>query len=221
MSAVTAMLRPLPRALHVVVAVVAVGVALATGAVVFAPAAGRAQPPPADPAAGLAEEIGKVALPGWSVRRDGDVLRVSGAVVTHPAGAATAADVERNVYAVTVTVAPYVDDATQGERLASAQRAERALWATVARLQCRGKDFSDHYVDGLCFHTRTAGQERRVDAYRRAREALLDVPRHHLGAALSVSVRARGPEPTDGACDACGEMESRILKLLTPYPTKP
>jgi hypothetical protein len=176
--------------------------------------------PAADSSARLAELIRGVLLPGWHIRRDDNVIRVSGEVTTRPPSAAPGSATERHTYDVVVTTLPALDNETQRQQLGSAEKLERQLWRSVAKLECDGKEFSDHYVDGLCFRTKTDVQERRVAAYRRARTALEDVPRHHFGPDLAVSVRVHGPEPTDGACSECGEMARRIELLLSPYPER-
>lgn len=175
--------------------------------------------PTSDSAERLAELIRGVLLPGWFIQRDGNVIRVSGEVTTSPPSSASASAIERHTYGVVVTTLPALDNETQHQQLASAEKLERQLWRSVSKLQCDGKEFSDHYVDGLCFRTKTDSQERRAIAYRRARTAHEDVPRHHFGD-CAVRVHVHGPEPTDGACSECGEMARRIELLLSPYPTR-
>lgn len=126
---------------------------------------------------------------------------------------------EMRSFRTTVTLAPYIDEAALRARRAAAEKAERAAWQKVASLQCDGKEFTDHYIDGLCFRTKNTTQERQVVAYRRAREVLMNVPRHHWNRLFAVTVRLDDGEPTDCSCGMpCKELRQRIISLMTEYP---
>ncbi len=182
-----------------------------------------ANPPPApavpmERVAVLAEQIRAVAGEGVRVSQSGTVIRCALELrVAVPSSFAATA--ELRTFAVTAEAVPYLDDVTQRARLAATAKAERAAWRGVAALVCDGKEFSDHYLDGLCFRTRTAAQARKVSAYREAREALLAVPRHHAGNQFAVVLRIEDGEPTDGRCgSACDELQARVAALLIAYP---
>jgi len=188
-------------------------------------AAAAAQPAPAPVPEGRVAEfsitLGKVAATaGWVVESASDRLILRRNVTVHPPSAPTETETMQLTVTIDVVVSPYLDEAKQHALLGAALKRERQLWRSVRALECEGKDFSDHYVDGLCFRAKSDGQKRRVAAYRKAREHWLNVPRYHHGEDFAVTVRVHRPEPTDGYCgDVCDAMERNVAALLVPYST--
>ncbi len=163
-------------------------------------------------------EVRQAAGPAVRVTRDDATVRLALTVAVAVPSSERAEAVERT-FEVWVTAVPHVSESRQKALLAAAEKAEQRAQRAVKRLECEGKEFTDHYVDGLCFRVSTAAQQRQVDAYRRAREVLADVPRFHRDSAYSVKVRVRDGEPTDGTCgEACRELAARVEARFTPYP---
>ncbi|MDP2276161.1 MAG: hypothetical protein Q8K32_35785 [Archangium sp.] len=184
---------------------------------------GRRTPAPSTvlPDGGLtlfAEELARLAGEGWAMFQDGDSVTLSTEVLVMPMNAAFESDRERRTFSLTVTVHPFLEEATQRALLAKELKRERAAWKTVEKLECDGMEFNDHYLDGLCFRARNDVQERRVTAYREARERWLNVPRFHRGRAFAVRLRGGHPELTDGPCQPCVALEKKVAAVLTAYP---
>lgn len=165
------------------------------------------------------DELRKVAV-GWDVAQSGDTVLLRREILTRPMNAFSRDDVQRQTYTVTVAVSPHLEDAAQRSRLAKELKAERAAWRTVERLVCDGMEFNDHYQDGFCFRAKTEDQERRVAAWRAARDRWLAVPRFHRRGDFAVSLRGGGIELADGPCWDCKDLERKIAALLTAYPTQ-
>lgn len=191
---------------------------LLTTLLVWSTSASAQGGPDAGTLAAFAAELGHAAGPEWTVQREGETVRLRRSVLLLPMNAASAGDVQRLSYTLAVTVSRYLADAAQRSVLAAQQKRERAAWRAVARLECDGMEFSDHYLDGLCFRARGDRQERRVAAYRAARDRWLAMPRYHRGVEFAVSIRGGGVEPPDGHCEECAALERTVAALLTAYP---
>ena len=167
--------------------------------------------------AAFVEELVALAGPETRLTRDGNTIRLSRDVLVQPANAPSASGLERHAFVLALTVSAVLDEKAQRARLQRALALERAAWKTVASLQCDGMEFSDRYVDGLCFRAKGPAQEKRVAASRAARDAWLAVPRFHREADFSVTMRPHRPELTAGCAD-CDAREAKVAAALTAYP---
>lgn len=189
--------------------------AVVLGAVI---AVAPARAAPADPVAAFALEVQGIAGAPWRVSHAQSTITLSRELVGDVPGAPAGGSAETGRYTIVLTIEPYVDAAAQRKRLTAAQKREAALRRDVARFTCREKSFADHYVDGLCFHTTREQDERRVLAYRKARDVLSNVPRYHRGSDFAVAIRTKDGEPTDARCGkACDDVAEKIATVLEAY----
>ncbi|MBL8914269.1 MAG: hypothetical protein JNM17_26425 [Archangium sp.] len=162
----------------------------------------------------------KAVGPEVSVTRDGVTIRLSREVRVLPANAPSAASLETHTFIVTLTLSEFLDEKAQQALVKKTASAERTAWKTVAALECDGMEFTDKYMDGLCFRAKSAAQEKRVVQYRATREKWLAVPRFHRAGAFSVALRAQRPELISG-CAECNALEAKVKALLNAYPEPP
>lgn len=173
---------------------------------------------PAEPTlAAFVTELTAAAGPEVRVTREGAVIRLAREVQVAPANAPSGGALETHTFVVTLTIAAFIDEKTQKASLTKALSAERAAWKTVAALECDGMEFTDRYIDGQCFRTKTTAQEKRVTQYRATRSKWLDVPRFHRARNFSVALRTQRPELIAG-CLECDALEAKVRALLTAYP---
>jgi hypothetical protein len=184
------------------------------------PATASSQEVAAELVAAFANEVRTLAGPDWELRVEGQVISLShtfsGQVPNAPGE-----QIERGTYRLVLTVSPFLDDEAQRARLTAALKHERGLWRGVEKLGCDGMEFSDHYIDGLCFRPRTEAQRKAESANRDARERPLKVPQHHRSDVFAVAMRGYDGEPTDARCGAaCEAVAKKVASVLTDYPSR-